>query len=800
MANIIYRTNNPAAPNATVYKEAPLNKREIDGNFKSIADELDTKADGGDNTDITSLQGKPIESLLQKTSDTGSAILPSGTTAQRNSGSVGGHIRFNSELNLYEGRLKNGWDVLQGKPGITGSIGPVGPAGPAGIEGPTGPIGNYLGLQLTGTVVSEDELPITGNENEVYGLVSGDTVTIYIWRDGAWFNAGPISSPDRNISNVVFVSPDGNDTNSGKTLATAVATLEQGLIIAKAKSLINGVNNPVPVAIEVYPGDYRTEGHLDVPDMCCVIGIGTARSNRIIPKVGFEKRNVFRLGSGSYITGFSFEGFQIDDLNNPSEGFAVAFRPSTVDYPTVITRVPYAHNITVYRRQTPELISAPLDRLNGNPLVGNGGGVVLADKAVISGYSIFPNIMTWGATPSSPNGIGYACKNGGLINPVNAIALWGHKQFLCLSGGQMILSGCSTQFGDYSFWSEGHTLSIVPVPVSTEAINALGGGQPVEGAKLLDPSVQTTIIETFIANYPGLNELNSDQLVKTRKDTRLLLMALGYSLSSGQTRAIEEFILGLHDFSGEPYFTTKYNYPDVDCVIESPESNNANLKKIVLTGNYTNNVNIKVGQRIISQHLPIGTTILSLNLDTNNNLVIMTDTSATNKTQVLNCSLTFIEINDDLKTKFITSFNHIESLINSYNPTLAKYNYMTNSSSRDFISACFDSIVSSLNNQTKKKERSLITAINHQWTLPLSGVTRSSVPSRFGGTGVASAIPRSVVQRLGGRVRYSGQDDEGNAVFVGGLRIDSNSGELRGPPFDIAIRKRATKISIARSF
>jgi hypothetical protein len=100
----------------------------------------------------------------------------------------------------------------------------------------------------------------------------------------------------------------------------------------------------------------------------------------------------------------------------------------------------------------------------------------------------------------------------------------------------------------------------------------------------------------------------------------------------------------------------------------------------------------------------------------------------------------------------------------------------------------------------RKIERSLITAINHQWTYPLAGVTKDSVPSRFKNNGYSYNIKRSVVQRNGGRVRYSGQDDEGNAVFVGGLEIEARSGELRGPPFDAAVRKRATRVTFARSF
>jgi hypothetical protein len=96
----------------------------------------------------------------------------------------------------------------------------------------------------------------------------------------------------------------------------------------------------------------------------------------------------------------------------------------------------------------------------------------------------------------------------------------------------------------------------------------------------------------------------------------------------------------------------------------------------------------------------------------------------------------------------------------------------------------------------RRKLRSLITAINHQWTAPMSGVEFYRVPPAR----AARRIQRSIRQLNGGRVRFSGQDDAGNAVFVGGLTIDARSGQLGGPPFDSALRGRLTRGVISRSY
>jgi len=98
--------------------------------------------------------------------------------------------------------------------------------------------------------------------------------------------------------------------------------------------------------------------------------------------------------------------------------------------------------------------------------------------------------------------------------------------------------------------------------------------------------------------------------------------------------------------------------------------------------------------------------------------------------------------------------------------------------------------------KVRKTLRSLVTAIGHQWTAPIAGTEYFRVPPQR----ASAAIRRSIMRKTGGQIRYSGQDDRGNAVFVGGLEIDARSGELGGPPFDVAVNSRAADIAIASSF
>jgi hypothetical protein len=58
-ANIKYRTGSPSVPNSTSVKGAPLTNEEIDGNFKSLLDEvvLVAGANSTTNSNLSALSG-----------------------------------------------------------------------------------------------------------------------------------------------------------------------------------------------------------------------------------------------------------------------------------------------------------------------------------------------------------------------------------------------------------------------------------------------------------------------------------------------------------------------------------------------------------------------------------------------------------------------------------------------------------------------------------------------------------------------------------------------------------------------
>lgn len=341
------------------------------------------------------------------------------------------------------------------------------------------------------------------------------------------------------LSEIVYVSPTGENYNNGESTFSAVKSIEQ------ARDLVE--NSETPKSIYVYPGTYVTQGHIDFPDNCRgVVAVAAARSTRIVPAAGYEVRNVFRMGDGGYVQGFSFEGgWRIDSLDDPTEGFAVAFRPGAL-----IRRTVYIHNVAVYREDAPTLIPPPLNRNTGNLMVGNGSGVCICDGRVPNQYSPFPQMMLWGATPVSPNGIGYLARNGGFINGINAVGLWAHKGYMALDGGEIILTNCATQFGDWSMWAEGSRdfvnayRTLIPLSPQTGAANTVAANKQF----LIDGMWDHLVSQGYTNGFSQESASYFESF--TRKDADFLITALLGDLSSGQQEGMQIFAEGMFNVEG----------------------------------------------------------------------------------------------------------------------------------------------------------------------------------------------------------------------------------------------------------
>lgn len=525
-----------------------------------------------------------------------------------------------------------------------------------------------------------------GNINVEAPIVSTSNVLAeYFIGDGSQLTN--IGSPK---DNTIFLGSSGDDSNNGTTWKDAVATFERALELADLE--------PGLTVIEVAPGEYFTQGHLDMPDDTIIKAIH--RSVIVKPEPGFEERNVFRMGSGCFIEGIIFENWRLDNLDNPTEGFAACFRPGAV-----ILRAPYVHKVAVRTPPTWGIVPPPMDRDNQNPQVPVGAGVVLADGAVVSQYSKYPNIMTWGATPVTHNGIGYCAKNGALINAVNAVSMWAHKHFLSIDGGQIILSSCSTQFGDYTMVSEGFRnrvvadeITSVPVVANTDAANILYAANTsivIDNMwNALDNDIDPDTGQVYTQGWSPSDE------TFTRADASTFIQAITWLVETGDQEPVKNFVEGLFDYNANTVFSSD-----------------------------------------------------KLNAFT----------------------YSFEVMRDDLVALLPSPTYDVQ---------------------RNMITEAVSLINTTLENPPIVTDPSVITAIGHTWTAIMAGVALTKIPPAFNATN----IEESILELNNGTVIASGQDDQGSALFIGGMKIDADTGELSGPPFESAVNRIATRAAIARSF
>ena len=348
-----------------------------------------------------------------------------------------------------------------------------------------------------------------------------------------------------HLAKKIYVSPeavsggDGSYNRPFNTMAQAVAQM----------ALV-----PPPASISVLPGDHYTNGNLPIPDGCSVVSTNGQYVTNIIMNAGYEQTNAILVGSGCYVQGLAFKNLQVDNFDDPTVGFAVAFRPGAT-----IRRSPYIRDCSQISNYDGESIAPPLNPLNSlggitdlggddfpNPLVGRGGGMLLADRAVLNQNSIFPYMLAFGATPRSPNGIGYVAKNGAGINGIGSLTIFQRCAFYALNGGQVTLNNSGTQFGDISLRAKGTTEILDPY--ETDENNLI---QSQSFSQDIDTATDDIINDMWY--YLESQGLSIDE-IKTRRDAAYWLKSISYDFLTGDQTSSRNFIAGMFNYRGELVF------------------------------------------------------------------------------------------------------------------------------------------------------------------------------------------------------------------------------------------------------
>jgi len=210
------------------------------------------------------------------------------------------------------------------------------------------------------------------------------------------------------VSNVLYVSESGNDSNSGTALNLSKRTIQGALAVATRGT-----------TIFVKSGDYTENNPLTVPDFVSVVG-DNLRSVTVRPQN--VTQDLFYINNGCYLAHMTFK-------DHVSPAAAVAFNPD--GSAGVISTSPYVQNCTSMTSNGTGM------RVDGNHALGT-------KSMVVDAY-----------TQYNQGGIGIHMLNGGYTQLVSVFTICCDKGFLCESGGNCSITNSNSSFGNYALYASG---------------------------------------------------------------------------------------------------------------------------------------------------------------------------------------------------------------------------------------------------------------------------------------------------------------------------------------------------------
>lgn len=274
---------------------------------------------------------------------------------------------------------------------------------------------------LLGTVAPRKFIQLT--DVNMIGVQNGDIVSY----DAATQTFVPISLnyfiPDE--ANIVYVSKNGSDSNSGRSIQEAKLTIEAAVGIASAGT-----------AIRISPGTYIVNNPVTLPDQISLVGTSLREVSIGCSNPG----DLFYVGNGNYIAEMSFVG-------SANTGAIVSFDPISVRY---INQSPYVQNCTNF---IPNSIGMKID---GRYAVGP------IKSMVLDSY-----------TQYNQGGIGVSITNSGYAQLVSLFTICNNIAVYCGTGGACDLTNSNSSFGNYGLVADGLSpLQYAGIITQTSSVNS----------------------------------------------------------------------------------------------------------------------------------------------------------------------------------------------------------------------------------------------------------------------------------------------------------------------------------------
>ena len=209
------------------------------------------------------------------------------------------------------------------------------------------------------------------------------------------------------VTNILYVTKDGSDTNTGRKLGDAKATIAGAIAAAGAGTVI-----------KISAGSYVENNPVIIPEQVSIIG-DSLREVSVSPQ---NTGDLFHVANGNYIAEMSFVGAA-------NTGAVFAFNPSQVGY---FNQSPYIQNCTNF---IPNSIGLKID---GSKAIGP------LKSMVLDSY-----------TQYNQGGIGASITNEGYAQLVSMFTICDDIAIFCGSGSACDLTNSNSSFGNYGLVADG---------------------------------------------------------------------------------------------------------------------------------------------------------------------------------------------------------------------------------------------------------------------------------------------------------------------------------------------------------
>ena len=283
------------------------------------------------------------------------------------------------------------------------------------------------------------------------------------------------------VTNILYVTKDGSDTNTGQKLGDAKATIA-GAIAASSTGTV----------IRVSAGTYIENNPVVIPAQVSIVG-DSLREVSVQPQN--SDKDLFHVANGNYIAEMSFTG-SIDS------GKAIfAFNPNQVGY---FDQSPYIQNCTNF---IPNSIGLKVD---GAKAIGPTKSMVLDSY-----------------TQYNQGGIGASITNEGYAQLVSLFTICNETAVICESGASCDLTNSNSSFGTNGLIADG-----VGPRKYTGIVTAAAAANSSEFA--LDVSVPTlNVTAATYDNTTGLTTITVDATHNLNVGMGVTIAGLGFTCPSG---------------------------------------------------------------------------------------------------------------------------------------------------------------------------------------------------------------------------------------------------------------------------